>query len=45
MALNPTGNILVSGAGDETLRFWNLNLKKGDRQNGKFIDITPKMLR
>lgn len=24
MALNPNGNILVTGAGDETLRFWNL---------------------
>lgn len=28
MALNRQGNILVSGAGDETLRFWDL----GDTQ-------------
>ncbi len=26
LAKNPTGNTLVSGAGDETLRFWDLNL-------------------
>lgn len=24
MAMNPSGSILVTGAGDETLRFWDL---------------------
>jgi WD40 repeat protein len=28
MALNPSGSILVTGAGDETLRFWNLGYEE-----------------
>ena len=24
MAMNPSGSILVTGAGDETLRFWDI---------------------
>lgn len=27
LAMSPCGNYIVSGAGDETLRFWNLNYK------------------
>lgn len=33
MALNPSGSTLVTGAGDETLRFWNLGYR--DRSEGK----------
>ena len=33
MALSPDGNVLASGAGDETLRFWDLNLKKEEKKD------------
>ena len=29
MSMNPTGNYIVTGAGDETLRFWDLGYKTG----------------
>lgn len=31
LSMNPEGNVIVSGAGDETLRFWDMgygNIKK-----------------
>lgn len=31
MALNPSGSILVTGAGDETLRFWNLGYQEREQ--------------
>jgi cell division cycle 20-like protein 1 (cofactor of APC complex) len=31
MALNPNGSVLVTGAGDETLRFWNLGYQEREQ--------------
>lgn len=45
MAINPTGNTLVTGAGDETLRFWDLNIRAQNKKNFLFSDISPQMLR
>jgi len=41
MAINPTGNTLVTGAGDETLRFWDLNIRAQNKKNFLFSDISP----
>lgn len=32
LSMSPCGNFIVSGAGDETLRFWNLNYDSGETQ-------------
>ena len=45
MAINPTGDTLVTGAGDETLRFWDLNINSRPNKNHTFKDIYPQMLR
>ena len=37
MSISPDGNSIVTGAGDETLRFWNLNYKK-EKKSGKNIN-------
>ena len=35
LAMSPDGETIVTGAGDETLRFWNVFLKKEKREGGK----------
>ena len=38
MSISPDGNSIVTGAGDETLRFWNLNYKS-EKKSGKSINF------
>ena len=33
MAMNPDGRFIVTGAGDETLRFWDLGYKDCKNKN------------
>lgn len=35
LAMSPDGETIVTGAGDETLRFWNAFPKKEDRDTKK----------
>lgn len=35
LSMSPCGNFIVSGAGDETLRFWNLNYDMGETHEGQ----------
>lgn len=35
-ALSPCGKFIVTGAGDETLRFWDLGYKQENRQEWGF---------
>jgi cell division cycle 20-like protein 1, cofactor of APC complex len=35
LAMSPDGQVIVTGAGDETLRFWNCFKKKGGPEGGK----------
>ena len=35
LAMSPDGETIVTGAGDETLRFWNAFPKKEDRESKK----------
>ena len=45
LALSPDGQNIVSGAGDETLRFWNLGYNK-NMQQSSFVDFfNPVILR
>lgn len=45
LTLSPDGENIVSGAGDETLRFWNLGYKRSC-QNSSFVDLfNPVILR
>ena len=40
LAMSPDGQNIVTGAGDETLRFWNV-FSKGKKSE---VDIVPKSL-
>ena len=47
LAMNPEGSQIVTGAGDETLRFWNLFPSKLDksRKNSGFLQTERFCLR
>lgn len=49
LALSPCGDYIVSGAGDETLRFWNLGYSKATAEPpgraGMVAEFQPNMLR
>ena len=47
LAMSPEGNQIVTGAGDETLRFWNLFPKQVDkvRKNSSFLQSERFCLR
>lgn len=40
MAMNPDGRYIVTGAGDETLRFWDLGYKNPYNTINKNFDKT-----
>lgn len=44
LAMSPDGETIVTGAGDETLRFWNVFPKKGEAQPQQTL-LTPLNLR
>lgn len=45
LAMSPDGNTIVTGAGDETLRFWKLygNQKGELRGNASLLDVFPQL--
>lgn len=45
LAMSPDGNTIVTGAGDETLRFWKLygNQKSESRTNTSLLDVFPQL--
>ena len=43
LAMSPCGNYVVSGAGDETLRFWDLNYSGDQVQSGKTQIISESL--
>ena len=47
LSLSPCGNFIVTGAGDETLRFWNLSDMDADKKNknSSISFFQPKVLR
>lgn len=49
LAMSPCGENIVTGAGDETLRFWNLGYTKdtsnGSERMGIVSELHPNMLR
>lgn len=47
LAMSSEGHTIVTGAGDETLRFWNLFPKKSDnpRKNSGFLQCDNSCLR
>lgn len=45
LSLNPSSDIIVTGAGDETLRFWDLNYPKIQNNKLKLGFETPIILR
>jgi cell division cycle 20-like protein 1 (cofactor of APC complex) len=46
LAMSPDGETIVTGAGDETLRFWNVFPKKEEKQaNPSNLVADNKMLR
>ncbi len=46
LSLSPTGEYIVSGAGDETLRFWKLNYSNENSKPAQLMNVfNPKSLR
>lgn len=47
LAMSPDGSTIVTGAGDETLRFWNVFPSKAeeDKAHSKILNMDSIMLR
>ena len=47
LAMSPDGSTIVTGAGDETLRFWNIFPSKTEsgKSNSKILNMESIMLR
>lgn len=49
LSMSPDGENIVTGAGDETLRFWNLNNTKvvgtREKENGCRLNLALNLLR
>jgi len=47
LAMSPDGSTIVTGAGDETLRFWNIFPNQGDndKKMASSLNINSAMIR
>ena len=45
LAMSPCGNVIVTGAGDETLRFWNLNYESEEEKEEMVVKFTEQRSR